>query len=187
MAAERADESITWNPSIEKLPREEALDRLEKLLTGGCGSFWDDARALREYVSLSGRSQSECARKLGRSQAAVANRLRLLRLPDELQDKMQRHSLSERHARALLRFSSAEEQKMALEIILAQNMNVAETEVYVDRCLETNEQRERSLFRGLIQDLSVIRDKLPDIAYLLQEQPREIRLIICIPRKYEDY
>ena len=56
-------------------------------------------------------TQEELAKTMGKSQSAVANKLRLLSLPDEIQDALMKDKISERHARALLNIEDPEKQK----------------------------------------------------------------------------
>ena len=65
--------------------------------------FLEEARGIAQLIRLFGLSQEECARRLGKSQSAVANKLRLLRLPEDVLNAMRNAGLTERHGRALLR------------------------------------------------------------------------------------
>ncbi len=65
-------------------------------------SFLEEANAIKDFLSEHNISQSECARLLGISQASVANKLRILRLPSEVLKLLSQSGLTERHARALL-------------------------------------------------------------------------------------
>ena len=81
-------------------------------------------------------SQEECARRLGKSQSAVANKLRLLRLPDDVLQGLRNAGLTERHGRALLRLNTPQEQRDALAYIISRDLTVAATDAYVERLLE---------------------------------------------------
>lgn len=94
---------------------------------------WEEASALRQLIQRHNLSQEEAARKVGKSQSAVANKLRLLKLPEDVIQTLRVHQLTERHARALLRLATAEEQRGALDYILKHQLNVARTEEYIDR------------------------------------------------------
>ena len=94
--------------------------------------FLEESRGIAQLIRLFGLSQEECARRLGKSQSAVANKLRLLRLPEDVLNAMRNAGLTERHGRALLRL----EQRAALAYILSRDLNVAATDAYIDRLLE---------------------------------------------------
>ena len=75
--------------------------------------FLEEARGIAQLIRLFGLSQEECARRLGKSQSAVANKLRLLRLPEDVLNAMRNAGLTERHGRALLRLETPAEQRGA--------------------------------------------------------------------------
>lgn len=77
-------------------------------------------------------NQTQAARALGKSQSALANQLRLLRLSAEVQQSLALHHLSQRHARALLRLPTQAQQLAAIEAIVRHGLNVAQTEAYID-------------------------------------------------------
>ncbi len=101
--------------------------------------FLEEATGIRQLISLFGMSQEEAARRLGRSQSAVANKLRLLKLPPDVLEALRDNGLSERHGRALLRLGGAEAQRGALEVILERDLTVAATESYIDALLAAPE------------------------------------------------
>ena len=97
--------------------------------------FLEEARGLQQLIRMFGMSQEEAARRIGRSQSAVANKLRLLKLPEDVLEALRENGLSERHGRALLRLGSAEVQREALARMLEKDMTVAAAEAYVDALL----------------------------------------------------
>ena len=97
--------------------------------------FVEQARGIAQLIRQFGLRQEECARKLGKSQSAIANKLRLLRLPEDVLLGLRNAALTERHGRALLRLATPEEQRAALGQFIAQDMNVAAAEAYVDALL----------------------------------------------------
>lgn len=94
---------------------------------------WEEAAALRQLMERHHLTQEEAARRVGKSQSAVANKLRLLKLPEDVIDTLRAHRLTERHARALLRLDSPVQQREALEHIIKRQLNVAKTEEYINR------------------------------------------------------
>lgn len=100
---------------------------------------WEEAEALSRLIARYGLSQEETARRLGRSQPAVANKLRLLRLEEPVVDALHRYGLTERHARALLRLCDGEQRLRAVEHIGKAGMNVAAAEAYIDRLAAENQ------------------------------------------------
>lgn len=102
-------------------------------------TFLEEAEGLRALIMQCGLSRAEAARRVGKSQSAVANKLRLLTLPQEVLQTLLSEGLTERHARALLRLESHERQKSALSAIIREGMTVARTEEYIETLLRTPE------------------------------------------------
>jgi len=132
-----------WDEAVRQQQREEALKKRQL-------GFVEDARELAEYMRCSGCSQEDCARKLGRSQSSVANRLRLLKLPGDVLEALEEAGLSERHGRALLRLADAESQRKALFHIIKEALPVAAAESYVESQLPSSARRRLGLESGEI-------------------------------------
>ncbi len=101
--------------------------------------FLEEARGLQQLIRMFGMSQEEAARRIGRSQSAVANKLRLLKLPEDVLEALRENGLGERHGRALLRLPDAESQRAALAHVLEKDLTVAATDAYVDALLAAPE------------------------------------------------
>lgn len=98
--------------------------------------FLEEAAGLHQLIRIFGLSQEEAARRIGKSQSAVANKLRLLKLPEDILNSLRENGLTERHGRALLRLSTPQKQRAALEYILDNDLTVAATDAYIDALLE---------------------------------------------------
>ena len=90
--------------------------------------FFEEAVAIERLMTEYGLSQEEIAEKLGKSPSTLSNKLRLLRLPEEIRDKISYAGLSERHARALLTLPDNNTRKRVLDIVIERHLTVAETE-----------------------------------------------------------
>jgi ParB family chromosome partitioning protein len=97
--------------------------------------FIEEAAALSRLISTYHLSQEEAAKRIGKSQSAVANKLRLLRLSPGILDLLRRGGMTERHARALLRLEDEELPRQAAEHAVRHHLTVAKTEDYVSRLL----------------------------------------------------
>ena len=95
----------------------------------------EEARAIAGLIESTGITQQEAAQRLGKSQPAVANKLRLLRLPGWVQEIVEQGQLSERHARALLRLEREEDLRQVLEQVRRRNLTVEQTEALIEDCL----------------------------------------------------
>ncbi len=98
--------------------------------------FIEEAAGLHQLIRIFGLSQEEAAKRIGKSQSAVANKLRLLKLPEDILEALRENGLTERHGRALLRLSTPQKQRAALEYILDNDLTVAATDAYIDALLE---------------------------------------------------
>jgi ParB family chromosome partitioning protein len=104
--------------------------------------FIEEANGINQLIRMFGMSQEEAARRIGKSQSAVANKLRLLKLPQDVLEGLRQHELTERHGRALLRLQSAAQQREVLQYIVDNKLTVAATDEYIDRLLQQPEAEE---------------------------------------------
>ncbi len=110
------------------------LALLENLQRCDLGIF-EEARGISKLIRRYGITQEQAALKLGKSQSTIANKLRLLNLTYDEQDWIVQAGLSERHARALLKIYDQELRKEALSKIIAENLNVAQSEQLIENML----------------------------------------------------
>lgn len=104
--------------------------------------FIEEANGINQLIRMFGMSQEEAARRIGKSQSAVANKLRLLRLPQDVLEGLRQNGLTERHGRALLRLPDRESQRAALLYIIDNGLTVAATDAYIDALLQAPEAPE---------------------------------------------
>ena len=158
--------------------------------------FLEEARGIANLMRMYGLSQEECARRLGRSQSSVANKLRLLKLPDDVLAALRDNGLTERHGRALLRLPDAESRRAALAHIVQEGLNVAQTDRYVDSLLAPEEDapragRKRSFIlkdvrvflNSLTHSLDVMKKGGIDADFKKEETDDELIVTISIPKK----
>lgn len=116
----------------EKTSAELAI--IENLLREDLNIF-EQANSFRRLIDDYGLTQDELARKMSMSQSAIANKLRLLKLTYPEQRKILEFSLSERHARALLKISEPKERLEIISRISEVNLTVQETEEMIEKIL----------------------------------------------------
>ena len=104
--------------------------------------FIEEAEGLARLMKTWGLSQEQAARKVGKSQSAVANKLRLLKLPQDVLTALRENGLTERHGRALLRIRNPNRQREVLEYIVDNDLNVAAAESYIDALLSRPQEPE---------------------------------------------
>ena len=98
-------------------------------------SYMEEALGYLKLAQEYHMTQEEIAKLMGKTQSAVANKLRILRLCGETKRILAEYGLTERHARALLRLSEEEQQVQTAKLIAVKGMNVRETEEYIENLL----------------------------------------------------
>lgn len=115
--------------------------------------FFEEAWGFKKLIETFGLTQDEAAKKVGKTQSAVANKLRLLKLSQKNIELIRNGGLTERHARALLRISDEEKRMRATAYIIEHELNVSKTEQYIDKLLtEPAEDKSKNVLR-LIKDV----------------------------------
>lgn len=140
--------------------------------------FLEEAEAYDRLVRRFGLTQAEVAARVGRSQGAVANRLRLLRLPEEVRELISREMISERHARALLQLPSADLQREVVAQVVRGGLNVRDTEKLIEKVVrEGARSRPGSRMRGVVRDIRIFLNAFRQAAAALRLAgvPAEIR------------
>ena len=110
--------------------------------------FFEEALGIDNLIRTYGFSQEEAARRLGKSQSAISNKLRLLKLPQNIIKEIVENKLTERHARALLRLEDTAKQNAALKHIIDRKLNVSQTDEYIERllCAKPLQHQNKTLF-----------------------------------------
>ena len=116
------DESSAMMALIENLQREDL-------------HYLEEAQCYQKLLETYGLTQEELANRLGKSQSSIANKLRLLKLSDEVKAAMTEKRLSERHARALLKLTDDKQRLDAVKRIAEKGLSVKETEQMVEKTL----------------------------------------------------
>ncbi len=111
-------------------------------------NYFEEAEALAMLVTDYRMSQEELCRKLGKAQSTLSNKLRLLRLSDEMRYRISRAGLTERHARALLTLNDDVQRARALSIIIDRHLTVNESETLIEQMLRKNEAPKRQMLKG---------------------------------------
>lgn len=129
---------------------------LENLQRSDLGMF-EEARGVSRLIRRYGLTQQEAAVKLGKTQSTIANKLRLLRLTYEEQEWIENAGLSERHARALLKLGDEGARREALSKIISENLNVQQTENYINLLLNSNpkDEKKQGFSKAVIKDVRI--------------------------------
>lgn len=163
--------------------------------------FVEEAEGIARLIRTYSLSQEEAAQRLGKSQSAIANKLRLLKLPSDVLQGLLDANLSERHGRALLRLQTAELQRSVLSVIIERGLNVAATDDFVERVLSNGlplgeperPRGGRTLFimkdvriflNTLARSIDVMKKGGVDAGVVRTETDNELILTISIPKKH---
>ena len=159
--------------------------------------YIEEAEGLARLMRLYGLSQEQAAQRVGKSQSAVANKLRLLRHSPQVLAMLRENQLSERHARALLRLPEEEDRLAVLQTVIRQQLNVAKTEAYIDAYLAKKNAQEppkRGIRKLIVRDVRLFLNSVNHSLELVrsagiqaetkqEETDREIVLTIRLPKR----
>ncbi|HHT74090.1 MAG TPA: ParB/RepB/Spo0J family partition protein [Firmicutes bacterium] len=141
--------------------------------------LFEEAEGYRRLLDEFGMTQDELAARLGKSQSSIANKLRLLKLPEAAREIISREMLSERHARALLRLDREDDVLKVLGQVVERNLNVRQTEELVERVIQRvdveagplKEPPKRTL---VLKDLRTFRNSIKSLTDTLQRSGLEV-------------
>lgn len=125
-------------------------------------NFMDEAEAYSNLIIDFGLTQEELANRMGKTQATIANKLRILRLEPSVKKIIRENDLTERHARALLKIPEVEDQLKVLGVVCARDLNVKQTEELIESVLLPKKkseptQKPKRLFRDVRIFVNTIR------------------------------
>ncbi|MGI6129194.1 MAG: nucleoid occlusion protein [bacterium] len=136
-----ADEDVALIALLENLQRQDL-------------SFWEEAEGYARLLAEFDITQEELAQRLGKSQSTIANKLRLLRLPDSIRHNISREIFTERHARALLRLPDTETQEKIANKVVVENLTVQATEQLVEKLVgESKSQKKEGRWVRIYKDI----------------------------------
>lgn len=115
----------------------------------------EEAHAYSNLLQIQEITQEALAQRLGKSQSAVANKLRLLKLPEAVQQALLTRSITERHARALLPVKDAELQQHLLEQLLEEGLNVKELEERIKSLTQEVPKKPKKRRKAVSRDMRI--------------------------------
>lgn len=124
---------------------------IENLQRSDLGPF-DEAEAIAKLIAAWSVPREEAAKRLGLAPSTLSNKLRLLKLEPDVRKIVTENSLTERHARELLRLESEKEREDAARHIAEKNLSVSETERYIDRLAEKEKPKPKKA-KYIVKDL----------------------------------
>lgn len=117
----------------------------------------EEATAYAKLLELHQLTQEALAQRLGKNQSTIANKLRLLKLPEPVQDALLQKQITERHARALIKLKDTEKQVKLLEMILENDLNVKQTEEKITQLNEPKQKKtkKKPRLKGVNKDIRI--------------------------------
>lgn len=144
--------------------------------------YMEEAEGYQNLIRDHGLSQDELARRLGKNQSTIANKMRILKLSLPVKKLLLQYNLTERHARALLRLHDEEMQIKIIRIIVEQSLNVKATEDLVERTIsrmygiaEEEEEQKSSKITGFVRDTRLFVNSIRTIVRQMSEAGLEPR------------
>lgn len=158
-------------------------------------NFLEEAEAYQNLIKDHFYTQEQLAEVIGKKQSTIANKLRILKLDEEIRKALIEHNLTERHGRALLKLPTVDLQKEVLNKVIKDGLNVKNTEELIDRELlkltinneneEDNKNKIKSIFspRVYMNTIKQVFDKYGISAnYRSKELEDSIQVTVTIPK-----
>ena len=180
-----SDRAVAEMALIENLQREDL-------------NYFEEAEGYAKLIQEFHITQEEVAKKMGKSQPTIANKLRLLQISPRVRKEISMDVITERHVRTLLKLKDEALQLKALERIYKNNLNVRQTEqmvetILVDEEKNVQEQKKKRMFKA-IKDMKIFVNTIKSTVKTIQEAglPAELtqeenddylEVVIRLPKK----
>ena len=145
----------------------------------------EEARTYQKILEIDDMTQEELGKTMGKSQASIANKMRLLSLPDEVQEALLNDKISERHARSLLNIKTPEEQIQMLNKVIENRMTVRELDNEINGVkdedglkIEFDTEDEEIQPFGMDKEVEELEIEEPDISVDLPNKKYEMKDVI---------
>lgn len=138
-------------------------------------NFLEEARAYTTIMQDYQYTQQELAKTLGKNQSTVANKLRVLKLPQKIQQLLIDNHLTERHARALLKLPTEKDQMKVIKKVIKQELNVKKTEQLIEQLLgeltkkTILKHQENQKVQMYIKDMRLVTNTITEAVTLIQK------------------
>lgn len=127
----------------------------------------EEALAYQQILDTQNITQEELAKKVGKKQSTIANKLRLLQLPMTVQEAVRRKDISERHARALLKLDTTAKQNNMLREIMDKGLNVEQTEQKIKSKIEPKKPKPKT--KSISQNLKIAMNTIDQAAKMVEQ------------------
>jgi len=144
--------------------------------------FLEEALGYENLLSQFGLTQEILAKRVGKDQSTIANKIRLLKIAEPIRNTILDEQLSERHARALLRLGSEQEQVDVLKAVVAKKLNVRETEALIEDYLggkariEVEDLVGKQKFVRIIKDIRIYINTIQQIVGEMKKNGLKVKV-----------
>lgn len=179
-------------PSIVITDDEEAaLLALSEVLNDEELNYIEEAEYYQEVLTKYNSTQEELARKIGKSQSTIANKIRLLKLSSLVKKILIENNLTERHARALLKLSDEQLQLKVLKFVCEKNLNVKKTEELIKRAIQKyvnqNDARIREKSCGSVKNMKTFVSTIKNAIDLMKRSGVDVKAARIDRGKYVEF
>lgn len=130
--------------------------------------FLEEAEGYEKLMEEFHLTQEAMAARVGKKQSTIANKLRLLRLSDRIRKILVEGSLTERHARALLKLDDEEKQVQVLTVVLDNGYSVRQTESYIEKLLEDKKQEKKKRM-VIVNDVRIYLNSIKQVVSAIKD------------------
>ena len=131
--------------------------------------FLEEAEGYEKLMSEFHLTQDAMAARVGKKQSTIANKLRLLRLSAQVREIIHESGLTERHARALLKLDSEEQQLQVLTVIVSKGFSVRQTEEYIAKLLSTEEKQAKKKRILIVNDIRIYLNSIKQVVNAIKD------------------
>ena len=159
----KSDQQIAQMALIENIQREDL-------------SAIEEAHAYVDLLRYNRWTQEQLAKKIGKSQSSIANKIRILQLPTTIQEAVSQKVISERHARALLHVVP-EQQENVYNHIVQHKLTVAQSERFISKLDESNIKRRTVKTKGTTKNILIVKNTLKQALALIEKAGTEVSMV----------
>lgn len=152
-------------------------------------NYFEEAEGYKKLIHEFNLTQEDIAKRVGKSQSTIANKLRLLKLPENIKNNIATELITERHARALLKLPDEDTQISALKDIYENELNVRETDILIEQYLNKGDKSTSPGQKGnkivrIFKDLRIYLNTIRNAVSTIEETGLNVKMT---EQDYEDY
>jgi ParB family chromosome partitioning protein len=144
-------------------------------------NFMEEAEGYQVLLTTFGLTQEELAKRVGKSQSTIANKLRLLKLPAAVREELSQETVTERHARALLKLPDEQRQLEVIKCIKEREMTVRQAEEFIEQTLseisrEIEEATPKQRIIKIFKDIRIFINTIHNVVNEMRKAGLDIKM-----------